>query len=110
MTVFPCDEVDPGAQARLGAVWGLEDRRAALRAFHQDLLRFLRDDRADASEVAWRCVEASPVWYRIAVLDEPPFPLPLCDADHPLEQLNADWSDALRHATPALIEQLQVRS
>jgi DNA-binding transcriptional regulator PaaX len=110
VTVFPCDEIDPGAQVRLGAAWGLEDRRATLRAFHRDLKKFLHDDRADAVEVAWRCVEASPVWYRIAVLDEPPFPLSLCDADHPLEQLNADWSTALRRATPALVEQLLVTS
>ena len=65
---------------------------------------------ADAAEIAWRCVEASPVWYRIAVLDEPPFPLSLSEADHTLERLNTDWSTAIRDAAPALVEQLQVTS
>lgn len=108
--VFDCDEVDPDAQERLRAAWGLDERQAALRSFRADLLEFVNDTRAQPVEVAWRCVEASPVWYRIAVLDEPPFPLSLCGADHPLGPLNDDWSRALRRATPALVRELGVRS
>ena len=106
--VFHSDEIDQGAQDRLRQLWGLVERRAALRDFHRCLLSFVTDVRATDDELAWRCIEAAPVWYRIAILDEPPFPLPLIGPDHPLEQLNTDWSAALRRAAPALRRQLEV--
>ncbi|MCI3134727.1 hypothetical protein [Phenylobacterium aquaticum] len=89
--VFRADEVDPGARDRLSAIWGLRARTTELRQFHRQLLDYI--DAADLApaEAAWRCVQAAPTWYRIAVQGEPPFPRDLCGADYPLDALNAAW-------------------
>lgn len=100
--VFHADEVDAGARARLAAAWQLDERRAELTDFHRLLMRFLAPPGLDADEAAWRCIEAAPVWYRVAVLGEPPFPLDLCGADHPLDRLNAEWGARLEATTDGL--------
>ena len=91
VVAFPCDEVDADARARLSKIWGLDARTTELRRFHRELLGYLTERRISKSEAAWRCVEAAPIWYRVAVHEEPPFPLDLCGPDYPSERLNADW-------------------
>lgn len=95
VTVFQADEVDPGARERLCRLWGLEARAETLRAFQAELTAYLAEPGISPSEAAWRCVQAAPVWYRIAVQDEPPFPLDLLGPDYPLHALNAAWRDRL---------------
>ncbi len=102
--VFQSDEVDEDARARLSKLWGLNERAVELRAFHRQLMNFVTQDRISAEERAWRCVEAAPVWYRIAVHDEPPFPLDLCGSDYPLDRLNEDWRTHLKSLTQALAD------
>jgi DNA-binding transcriptional regulator PaaX len=91
VVVFQADEVDSEARARLSKLWHLKDRVAALRKFHRQLMGYLTEKRIGAREAAWRCVEAAPIWYRVAVQDEPPFPLALRGSDYPLEPLNVAW-------------------
>ena len=91
VVVFEADEVDADARARLARLWDLRARAVELRRFRQKLFGYLTAPGLDPAESAWRCVEAAPRWYRVAVLDEPPFPLDLCGADYPLATLNADW-------------------
>lgn len=95
VTVFQADEVDPGARERLCRLWGLESRAETLRAFQAELTAYLAEPGISPSEAAWRCVQAAPVWYRIAVQDEPPFPLDLLGPGYPLHALNAAWRDRL---------------
>lgn len=101
--VFQAEEVDADARARLAKSWRLHERIADLRAFHHDLAAYLTDGRLSPTEAAWRCVEAAPVWYRVAVRDEPPFPLDLCGEDYPLEPLNAFWRAHLQGMTGDLL-------
>lgn len=101
--VFHADEVDSRTRDRLARLWGLAKRAGALRRFHRQLLDYATARGLGAQETAWRCVEAAPVWYRIAVHEEPPFPLDLCGPDYPLEQLNAEWRAHLQSMTPALV-------
>ncbi|MFO0611732.1 MAG: hypothetical protein U0414_04025 [Polyangiaceae bacterium] len=98
--VFHADEVDAGARARLARLWGLRERASELRRFHHRLVSHIAAPGLGSAEAAWRCVEAAPIWYRVAVHDEPPFPLDLCGADYPLDALNADFRShlALREA------------
>jgi DNA-binding transcriptional regulator PaaX len=103
-TVFQTDEVDADVKARLAALWGLSARAAALRTFHDALVGYLGQPGIGPTEVGWRCVQAAPVWYRIAVREEPPFPLDLCDGDYPLKSLNAAWRDHLETTSPQLID------
>ena len=91
VVVFQADEVDADSRARLAKLWRLEERVTELRSFHRDLVSYLTARRISPQEAAWRCVEAAPIWYRIAIQDEPPFPRDLCGADYPLEALNAAW-------------------
>jgi DNA-binding transcriptional regulator PaaX len=102
--VFQADEVDAEARARLARLWRLAERAARLRGFHRQLLGYLSEAHIGAREAAWRCVQAAPVWYRVAVHDEPPFPLDLTGPDYPLERLNADWRAHLRSMTRELVE------
>ncbi|MDQ0465016.1 DNA-binding transcriptional regulator PaaX [Caulobacter ginsengisoli] len=91
VVVFHTDEVDAGARDRLSGLWGLPERAAVLRQFHGQLIAYLTEPGIGAEEAAWRCVQAAPVWYRIVVRDEPPFPLDLCGPDYPRDGLNAAW-------------------
>ncbi len=91
VVVFQADEVDVDSRARLARLWGLKERMTVLRSFHRELVSYLTARRVSLQEAAWRCVEAAPIWYRIAIHDEPPFPRDLCGADYPLEALNAAW-------------------
>ncbi|HTQ12322.1 MAG TPA: hypothetical protein VMH86_00500 [Rhizomicrobium sp.] len=102
--VFRTDEVDAAARARLSELWNLKQRTKALQKFHRQLMGYLTAPRLGETAAAWRCVEAAPIWYRVAVRDEPPFPLDLCGPDYPLERLNADWREHLRAMTRALVE------
>ena len=102
VVVFQSDEVGADARARLAKLWGLTERAAALRKFHRQLFDHVAQPRIGAEEAAWRCIEAAPIWYRVAVHDEPPFPLDLCGADYPLERLNADWRGHLKSMTREL--------
>lgn len=104
VVVFQADEVDAAARARLSKLWDLSERAAALRQFHGQLIDYLTEPGVAGEEAAWRCVEAAPVWYRIALHDEPPFPLDLCGPDYPLEGLNADWRARLASMNHALVE------
>ena len=100
--VFQADEVDADARMRLAAAWRLGDRIEILRAFHAALVAWLAE--ADApEEAAWRCIQAAPIWYRVAVREEPPFPLDLIGPDYPLEAINAVWRTHLAAATPQLL-------
>ena len=103
IVVFQADEVDADARERLSRLWDLEERAAALRLFHRQLIGYLTEPNIDPQEAAWRCVEAAPAWYRVAVQDEPPFPLDLCGADYPLDGLNAAWRAYLKSMTRALV-------
>lgn len=103
VVAFHADEVDAGGRARLAKLWRLEERAAELDRFHRQLVGFLTEPRIGAEEAAWRCVEAAPAWYRVAVHDEPPFPLDLLGRDYPLERLNAAWREHLRKLTAALV-------
>lgn len=91
VVIFHAGEVDADARAKLSKLWGLAERANDLRKFHRQLIAYLTERKIGPSEAAWRCVEAAPVWYRIAVHDEPPFPLDLCGADYPLDALNTAW-------------------
>jgi DNA-binding transcriptional regulator PaaX len=91
VVVFQANEVDADARARLSRLWHIRERAAGLRRFHRQLIGYLTERPIDVTEAAWRCVEAAPIWYRVAVHDEPPFPLELCGSDYPLESLNAAW-------------------
>jgi DNA-binding transcriptional regulator PaaX len=102
--VFHTDEIDHDARARLSNLWGLDERAAVLRNFHRDLIAHLTEPNITAREAAWRCVEAAPIWYRVALQEEPPFPLDLCGPDYPLDALNAVWRAHLEAMTDALIE------
>jgi hypothetical protein len=102
--VFQCDEVDAPARARLATLWGLTDREAELHRFRQQLMEYVAAPKLDRRESAWRCVEAAPIWYRVAVLGEPPFPIDLCGDDYPLDRLNAEWRDHLESTTDALMD------
>ena len=102
VVIFPTDEVDEPTRATLSQLWGLPERADALRAFHKDLTAYLTAPSLEPEEAAWRCVEAAPVWYRVAIRDEPPFPLDLLGADYPLDRLNAGWRDHLTAASQAL--------
>jgi DNA-binding transcriptional regulator PaaX len=102
VVVFLADEVDADARARLSMLWGLKDRAAELRTFHRQLIDYLTERRISATEAAWRCVEVAPIWYRVAVQEEPPFPLDLCGPDYPLEGLNAAWRTHLKSMTREL--------
>lgn len=104
VVVFQADEVDADARAMLSQLWDLTERRTELRKFHRQLIDYLTEPRISTSEAAWRCVAAAPIWYRVAVHDEPPFPLDLCGAEYPLERLNADWRAHLGSMTRALVE------
>jgi DNA-binding transcriptional regulator PaaX len=95
VVVFQADEVDAEARDRLARLWDLNKRASELRKFHRQLIGYLTERRISAREAAWRCVEAAPVWYRIAIHDEPPFPLDLSGADYPLDALNAAWREHL---------------
>lgn len=103
LMIFDALEVDDAARAHLAKLWGLDARAHALRTFHASLMSYVADLRLGEGEAAWRTVEAAPTWYRVAVGDEPPFPLALCGADYPLGRLNADWRAHLARTTPALI-------
>jgi len=104
VVVFHCDEVDMQARARLATLWNLTEREAELRGFHQQLIEYVAGPNIDRRESAWRCVEAAPVWYRVAVQNEPPFPVDLCGSDYPLERLNAEWREHLESMTHDLID------
>jgi DNA-binding transcriptional regulator PaaX len=104
VVVFQCDEVDANTRVRLAALWNLTEREAELRGFHRQLIGYVAAPNIDRRESAWRCVEAAPVWYRVAVQNEPPFPIDLCGSDYPLGLLNADWSDRLESLTHELID------
>ncbi len=104
VVVFHCDEVDPFTRDRLTQLWQLEERAEELRAFHRSIFDYVRAAGGDRVETAWRCIEVTPVWYRVAILDEPPFPLDLLDSDYPLEQLRADWRTQLASLTDVLAE------
>jgi len=64
---------------------------AELRRFHSQLIGYLTERGISSREAALRCVEVAPIWYRVAVQSEPPFPLDLYGSDYPLEPLNAAW-------------------
>jgi DNA-binding transcriptional regulator PaaX len=98
-TVFHTEEVDADTRARLAKLWHLKQRTAELHRFHRALMTYLTEPRIGAREAAWRCVVAAPIWYRVAVQEEPPFPLELLSADYPLEALNADWRAHLQSMT-----------
>lgn len=102
--VFQADEVDEDAAVRLARLWGLPERAEELRAFHRRLDAYLTAPGIGAAEAAWRCVEAAPVWYRIAVRAEPPFPLDLCGPDYPLDALNDAWRGHLAAMSQALAD------
>jgi DNA-binding transcriptional regulator PaaX len=102
--VFHCDEVEMGAQGRLSGLWGMTERAAELRQFHRRLIDYLTEPPVGTTERAWRCVEAAPVWYRVAIQDEPPFPLDLCRPDYPLDLLNDAWRAHLESTTRALVD------
>jgi DNA-binding transcriptional regulator PaaX len=104
VVVFHCDEVDAGARARLAGLWNLTDRAVQLRNFHHRLFAYIAAADIDRHESAWRCVEAAPIWYRIAVQDEPPFPIDICASDYPLEALNQAWRNHLESMTEHLTE------
>lgn len=99
VVVFQAGEVDADARARLSKLWGLAERAAELLGFHRQLIDYLTDRRIGPREAAWRCVEAAPIWYRVAIHDEPPFPLDLCGSDYPLEHLNGAWFTHLKSMT-----------
>jgi DNA-binding transcriptional regulator PaaX len=101
--VFLCDEIDDRTRERLVQLWGIDERAAELRAFHQ-LIGDYVDAADDVVERAWRHIEVTPVWYRVAILDEPPFPLELLGVDYPLAQLRADWTGRLQSITGALVD------
>ena len=101
--VFHADEVDAEARTRLSRLWELDARATTLRRFQRQLVAHLSDRRITATEAAWRCVEAAPIWYRVALHDEPPFPLDLCGADYPLEGLNDAWRTHLHAKSEALV-------
>ncbi len=101
--VFQCDEVDPATRERLVQLWAPGDRAAELRAFHRLIGDYVDAAAGDDTEHAWRHVEVTPVWYRIAILEEPPFPLELLGPDYPLEQLRKDWTARLQSVTTALV-------
>lgn len=101
--VFQAEEVDADTRARLADLWRLPERVAALQTFHRDLAAHLTANGLSPTEAAWRCVEAAPVWYRVAVREEPPFPLDLCGEDYPLEPLNAFWRAHLQSMTRDLV-------
>jgi DNA-binding transcriptional regulator PaaX len=103
VVVFQADEVDADARARLSRLWGLAERAAELRRFHRQLIDYVTQRRISSDEAAWRCVEVAPVWYRVAVQDEPPFPLDLCGADYPLERLNTAWRAHLQSMSRELV-------
>ena len=103
VVVFQADEVDTEARSRLSRLWGLTERAEELRRFHRQLIAHLTDRRISGQEAAWRCVEAAPIWYRIAIRDEPPFPLDLCDSNYPLDKLNKDWRSHLTAMTEELV-------
>lgn len=103
VVVFACDEVDAAARQWLAGLWRLPDRAATLRRFRAQAMAYLREEGIDAREAAWRCVEVAPAWYRVAVRDEPPFPLDLVGADYPLDGLAGDWTAHLEAMTPALV-------
>jgi len=102
--VFLCDEVDAQTAKRLAGLWGLRRRAETLRQFHRQLFGYLEAPGLGTREAAWRCVEAAPIWYRLAVLEEPPFPMDLRGPDYPLDRLNDDWRAHLKAVTPALLE------
>jgi DNA-binding transcriptional regulator PaaX len=104
VVVFQAEEVDATARARLSELWDLKRRTKELQKFHRHLIDYLTEPRLGEREAAWRCVEAAPVWYRVAVRDEPPFPLDLCRADYPLERLNSDWRKHLGSMTRSLVD------
>jgi len=104
VVVFQADEVDAEARARLSKLWRLSERIAALRKFHRQLIDYLTEPRIGSREAAWRCVEIAPVWYRVALHDEPPFPLDLCGPEYPLERLNADWRAHLASMQRELVD------
>jgi DNA-binding transcriptional regulator PaaX len=103
VVVFQADEVDADARQRLSTLWRLADRAKELRKLHQKLADYLDEPKISASEAAWRCVIAAPVWYRIAVHDEPPFPLDLAGADYPVEALHAEWRARLHSKSRELV-------
>lgn len=102
VVVFHADEVDDDARGRLAKLWGLAARARTLRRFHHQLVTWLRAPSLTPSEAAWRCVEVAPVWYRVAIQEEPPFPLVLLGDRYPLDGLHADWRSHLATTTTAL--------
>lgn len=104
VVVFQADEVDADARARLSKLWRLTERAAELRRFHRQLIEYLEEPRISKREAAWRCAEVAPVWYRVGVHDEPPFPLDLCGPDYPLDGLNAAWRGHLGAMTQELVD------
>jgi len=102
--VFHCDEIAPDAQTRLSGLWGVAERAEELRQFHHRLMDYVTGPPVGTTERAWRCVEAAPVWYRVAIQDEPPFPLDLARPDYPLDLLNDAWRAHLESATGALVD------
>lgn len=103
VVVFQADEVDAEARSRLSPLWDLTKRAEELRRFHRQLIAYLTDRRISGQEAAWRCVEAAPIWYRIAIRDEPPFPLDLCNSNYPLDKLNKDWRSHLTSMKEELV-------
>jgi DNA-binding transcriptional regulator PaaX len=103
VTVFHTEEVDADTRARLAKLWDLKKRTTELHKFHRALMDYLTEPRIGAREAAWRCVQAAPVWYRVAVQEEPPFPRDLLGADYPLDALNAAWRAHLQTMTRELL-------
>lgn len=102
--VFRCDDVDDATRERLVDLWGVEERAAHLRQFHRLIRDYVGAAEHDRLEHAWRHIEVTPVWYRIAILDEPPLPLELLASDDPLEHLRTDWTARLQSITDALVQ------
>ncbi len=103
VVVFQADEVTAAARTRLARLWRLSERAATLRRFHREAFAYLTERGLSAREAAWRCVEVAPVWYRVAVQDEPPFPLDLCGPDYPLQGLTEAWRAHLRSSSRELV-------
>ena len=72
------------------------------RAFEHDLFRYLSQSE-QWREVAWRCLECAPIWYRVTILEEPPFPLALLPEGYPMAELQRRWTAHLAGARDAIV-------
>ena len=86
--LFPCPRVEePSLARRLGTVFDVAGRSAALAEFLKDLRAFVGSPRLDALEFGRRMFYSGPIFHRICFTEEPPLPASFLPRGYPIAAL-----------------------